>query len=81
MLVALIALILFFASGAGIYLLLKSMGEAGVEVAAPGSCKSGKCGVQSRTTTEACPSLEQEPLVEIDEVKREGTFSNNQIIR
>lgn len=28
-----------------IYWLLKSMGESGIEAAAPGGCRSGRCGV------------------------------------
>lgn len=36
-----------------IYWLLKSMGEEGIEIAAPGSCKSGRCGVRPRRATES----------------------------
>jgi hypothetical protein len=28
--------------------LLKSMGESGIEAAAPGSCRSGRCGVAAQ---------------------------------
>ena len=44
-----IALIVMLIGVWVIYLLLKNMGEAGVEVAAPGSCKSGQCGVRCTT--------------------------------
>jgi hypothetical protein len=47
MLIALVAIVLLIASVATIYFILKSMGEDGVEIAAPGSCKSGRCGVRS----------------------------------
>jgi hypothetical protein len=46
MLSVVIALILLAVAIGAIYLLLKNMGEEGVEVAAPGSCKSGRCGVR-----------------------------------
>lgn len=41
-----IALILLAVAVGAIYLILKKMGEEGVEIAAPGSCKSGRCGVR-----------------------------------
>jgi len=46
MLPVVIALVILAIAVGAIYLLLKSMGEEGVEVAAPGSCKSGRCGVR-----------------------------------
>lgn len=46
MLTLVIALILLAVAVGAIYLLLKNMGEEGVEVAAPGSCRSGRCGVR-----------------------------------
>lgn len=46
MLIALVAIALLIASVAAIYFILRSMGEEGVEIAAPGSCKSGSCGVR-----------------------------------
>jgi hypothetical protein len=51
MLTVLIALILLAAAVGAIYLLLKNMGEEGIEVAAPGSCKSGRCGVRCAPVT------------------------------
>lgn len=41
-----IAIILLAVGVGAIYLILKNMGEEGIEVAAPGSCKSGRCGVR-----------------------------------
>jgi hypothetical protein len=50
MLTILIALALL-ASGVGaIYLLLKNMTEEGIDIAAPGSCRRGQCGVKCRPT-------------------------------
>ncbi len=64
----------------GVYFLLKSMGEDGVEAAAPGSCKSGRCGVQPRRTVEPGSQVAQEHFVAIDEIKRKDALSNNQIL-
>jgi hypothetical protein len=50
-----IALVILALAVGAIYLLLKSMGEDGVEVAAPGSCKSGRCGVRRPPEEEALP--------------------------
>lgn len=55
-----IALILLAVAVGAIYLLLKSMGEDGVEVAAPGSCKSGRCGVRRKPDEEALPDEAEE---------------------
>lgn len=41
-----IALALLAGAVGAIYVLLRNMGEDGIEVAAPGSCKSGQCGVR-----------------------------------
>ena len=46
-----IALIVMLIGVWVIYLLLKNMGEAGIEAAAPGSCRSGQCGVRCTTHT------------------------------
>lgn len=48
MVAVLVALILLFAGVAAIYLLLKNMSEEGIDIAAPGSCRRGRCGVPSR---------------------------------
>ena len=46
MLIVLVAITLLVVSVGVIYYLLKSMGQDGVEIAAPTSCKSGQCGVR-----------------------------------
>ena len=48
MVAILVALVLLFAGVAVIYLLLKNMTEEGIDIAAPGSCRRGRCGVPSR---------------------------------
>ncbi|MDZ4254050.1 MAG: hypothetical protein U1A72_15885 [Sulfuritalea sp.] len=53
MLIALVAIALLIAAVAAIYFLLKSMGQDGVEIAAPGSCRSGRCGVRNIAGAEA----------------------------
>ncbi len=72
MLAVFIALILLVAGVGVIYLLLRNMGEEGIEVAAPGSCKSGRCGVRCapEPASEARDEQTQAMLDEADEVKR-----------
>lgn len=65
-----IALIVLAVAVGAIYLILKNMGEAGIEVAAPGSCKSGRCGVRCAPVTEARDEQEEGALDEVDEQKR-----------
>jgi len=48
MLTILIALALLAAGVGVIYLLLKNMTEEGIDIAAPGSCRRGQCGVKCR---------------------------------
>jgi hypothetical protein len=60
MLTIVIALIILAVAVGAIYLLLKSMGEDGIEVAAPGSCKSGRCGVRCPSGEEALPEAAAE---------------------
>lgn len=79
MLAILIALLLIAASVAAIYLLLKNMGQDGVEAAAPGSCKSGRCGVQPRQAREADSPLVEVQYVHMDEIKRVDAASSNQV--
>lgn len=67
MFAVLVAILLLAAAVAAIYYLLKSMGEDGVEVAAPGSCKSGRCGVRNGTAGAARCAQEEEQLAEIGE--------------
>jgi hypothetical protein len=69
MLTLFIAIALLMAAVAAIYLLLKSMGQDGVEIAAPGSCKSGRCGVRTSTGAEAGCRQEELLLGEADEIK------------
>ncbi len=73
MLTVVIALILLVGAVGAIYLILKNMGEEGIEVAAPGSCKSGRCGVRCAPATEVRSDQESEPLDEADEVNRKET--------
>ncbi len=47
MIAVLVALVLLAAAVAVLYLILKNMSEEGVDIAAPGSCKRGRCGVPS----------------------------------
>lgn len=76
----LIALVVLALAVGGVYLLLKSMGEDGVEAAAPGSCKSGRCGVQPGKAAEADASVVIEQYVQIDEIKRKDARSENQTL-
>jgi hypothetical protein len=48
MFAVLVALVLLFAGVAAIYQILKNMSEEGIDIAAPGSCKRGRCGAPSR---------------------------------
>lgn len=64
----LVALVLLAVCVGVIYLLLKNMGENGIEVAAPGSCRSGSCGVR-RGAGAGC-SREEAPPGEADEPGR-----------
>ena len=57
----LVALILLVAGVAAIYLLLKNMSEEGIEIAAPGSCRRGRCSAPSRP-----PIAEAEEAVLLD---------------
>jgi hypothetical protein len=65
-----IALIVLAIAVAAIYLILKNMGEEGIEVAAPGSCKSGRCGVRCAPATNGRDQEMEEMADEADEVKR-----------
>lgn len=62
MFAVLVALVLLIACVGAIYWLLKSMGQDGVEVAAPGSCKRGSCGVRSGDATKASCQTDSEPF-------------------
>ncbi len=69
----LIALIVLAIAVGAIYLILKNMGEEGIEVAAPGSCKSGRCGVRCTPANEARDGQAEEALAESDDVKRKDS--------
>jgi len=43
MFAVLFALVLLFGGVAAIYLLLRNMSEEGIDIAAPGSCRRGRC--------------------------------------
>lgn len=77
MLAVLIALVLLAASVAGVYLLLKSMGQDGIEAAAPGSCKSGRCGVQPRHPGEADAPMVELQTMHPSEIRRIDATANN----
>ena len=68
MLIALVAIALLIASVGAIYFLLKSVGQDGVEIAAPGSCKSGRCGVRSVAGGEAGCRQDEARLEETGEI-------------
>jgi len=76
MIPVLVAIALLLVAVIGIYLLLKGMGKDGVEAAAPGSCRSGRCGVQPSRTTADGPAQ----VIRIDEIKRKDALSNNQTL-
>ena len=82
MLAVLIAIVLIAACVVAVYLLLKKMGEDGIEAAAPGSCRSGRCGVQppKNSAPDAEPDTPriQEQYVQIDEIRRIGPGSDKQ---
>lgn len=53
MVAVLVALVLLAAGVAAIYLLLKNMSEEGIDAAAPGSCRRGRCGPSCAPVEEA----------------------------
>ena len=82
MLAVIIALVLLAACVVAVYLLLKSMGEDGIEAAAPGSCRSGRCGVQPKqepepSAAEDVPRI-QTNIVQLENFRRKDTGSDNQ---
>lgn len=70
-----IAIILLAVGVGAIYLILKNMGEEGIEVAAPGSCKSGRCGVRCAPATDA--RSEEDVLPETETVSPKENPSRN----
>jgi len=65
-----IALIILAVAVGAIYLLLRNMGEEGIEVAAPGSCKSGQCGVRCAPVTNERDEVAEEISDEAEEVRQ-----------
>jgi hypothetical protein len=80
MLVVVVAVLL--ASAGGIYLLLKNMGQSGIEAAAPGSCRSGRCGVDPMQSAESgCRAAGATvQSVRIDEITRKDARSPEQTL-
>jgi hypothetical protein len=74
MLAILIAVLLIALCVVAIYLLLRSMGRGGIEAAAPGSCRSGRCGVQPRQDGEGEPVPLQ--TLRMDQIKRLDRLPN-----
>jgi len=72
MFVVLVAIALLFAGVAAIYLLLKNMCEDGIDIAAPGSCKRGRCGLPSRPPVEET----DEALLQVANVDDQGKESS-----
>jgi len=63
-----------------IYWLLKSMGESGIEAAAPGSCRSGRCGVTpGNRPGGGCASSPSEDTL-IGEIIRKDALSQKQTL-
>lgn len=73
MLSVIIAIVVIIAAAWGIYLILKNMGEEGIEIAAPGSCKSGRCGVRCAPGTVTQEEREEELLPDDEASRRKDT--------
>jgi hypothetical protein len=69
-----LAIIVLIAAVGAIYLLLRDMGQDGVEAAAPGSCKSGRCGVKSGQASGTSCQSEAVQLTEADEIKQKDVL-------
>jgi hypothetical protein len=78
MLAVLVAIALLLVCVLGVYLLLRNMGRDGVEAAAPGSCRSGRCGVQPDRAGET--DTRDIQVVRIDEIRRKDALSENQVL-
>lgn len=57
-----IALIILAAGVAVIYLLLKNMSEEGIDIAAPGSCKRGRCKTPAPQAVEETVEAPPQPV-------------------
>ncbi len=79
--IAVVAAVVLLLIGVGfIYWLLKSMGEGGIEAAAPGSCRSGRCGVTPGSRPGGgCGSTPAEDA-QIVEITRKDAVSHKQIL-
>ncbi len=64
-----VALIFLVAGVAGLYLLVKNMTEEGIEIAPPGSCKRGRCGVPSRPSLEDAEEAQLQAADVVDQGK------------
>jgi hypothetical protein len=74
MLPFIIALLVIPLAVFGIVLLLRSMGENGVEAAAPGSCKSGRCGVHAPVQDPSADTRQvQGQVVRIEDYRHRDT--------
>ena len=65
-----IALVVLAVAVSAIYLILKTMGEDGIEVAAPGSCKSGRCGDRCAPVTKMNDEQDASEISESDQHTR-----------
>ena len=70
-----VLVVLLIAAVGAVYLILKHMGEDGVEAAAPGSCKSGNCGVRKDTGINTSYRITEEASDEAD--KNRGSLPGN----
>ena len=80
MLIALIAISLLAACVGVIYFLLKSMGQDGVEIAAPGSCRSGKCGVRNGAGVEGGCRQEEFAAGDAGEMTAVATLGPEEVV-
>ncbi|NJD25083.1 MAG: hypothetical protein FIB06_06725 [Betaproteobacteria bacterium] len=65
-----VAFILLLAGVGVIYLLLKKMSEDGIDIAAPGSCKRGRCEVPVRQALEDAGEAPQQFAEETGQGRR-----------
>ncbi len=76
-----VALALLLIGVALIYTLLKSMGESGIEAAAPGSCRSGRCQVNPQgNCASSSPSAVTPENSLVNEIPRKDALSPNQTL-
>jgi hypothetical protein len=84
-----VVLLVIGVCAAGIYFLLRSLGNDGIEAAAPGSCRSGRCGVTPKTRVMVGEvgrddlrviRADAEPRGLVDEITRVDARSPNQTL-